>query len=128
MNTKIAIATDKAPIPIGPYSQAVSAAGLIFLSCQIPVDPKTGIIMTGDIQQQTRRVMKNMEEVLRAGGSSFDLVIKTTIYLKDVKDYPHVNEIYAQYFHGALPARVCIEVSRMPKDARIAIDAIALVE
>lgn len=125
------VATAAAPKAIGPYSQAVSApAGrLIFCSGQIPVDPQSGELTgAGDIRQETHRVMKNLDAVLRAGGSSLHGVVKTTVYLVDLGNFSAVNEVYAGYFPNRPPARATVEVSALPRGAQVEIDAIALVE
>lgn len=122
------VSTDGAPKAIGPYSQAVRAGSLVFLSGQIPLDPATGELVGGDIAAQTRRVMRNLDEVLRAAGLSFDHVVRCTIYLKDLSDFGVVNEVYGSYFSTPAPARTTIEVSRLPRDARIEIDAFAVAD
>ena len=122
-----AIQTDLAPKAIGPYSQAVSVGGVLYLSGQIPIDPSTGEVMTGDIQEQTRLVFNNLKAVLSEGGSELSKVIKATVYLADMGDFPKVNEVYAAYFGDHKPARACVEVARLPKDVGVEIDLIALV-
>jgi len=119
------IHTDKAPKAIGPYSQAVKAGGFVFVSGQIPLDPETGQLIDGDIVAQTERVLKNVQAVLEAAGASMTDVVRATIYLKDLNDFAAVNEVYARFFPSAPPARVTVEVSRLPRDVRIEIDAIA---
>jgi 2-iminobutanoate/2-iminopropanoate deaminase len=122
------IATDGAPKAIGPYSQAVIApAGrLVFCSGQIPIDPQTGEMAgAGDIRQETHRVMKNLEAVLRASRASFADVVKTTIYLVDLGNFSAVNEVYATYFPGSPPARATVQVAALPRGAQVEIDAIA---
>lgn len=120
------INTDKAPKAIGPYSQGIKAGGFIFVSGQIPLEPETGIVVTGDIDVQTERVLKNIAGVLEAAGSSLEGVVKTTVYLKDMADFPKFNECYAGFFPVNPPARATVEVSRLPKDVRIEIDAVAV--
>ena len=120
------IKSDKAPEAIGPYSQAIRAAGLIFISGQIPLDPLTGDIVNGGIKEQTKRVMKNIEAILEAAGSGIDKALKTTIYLKNLSDFESVNKIYGDYFSSTPPARATVEVSNLPKNASIEIDVIAL--
>lgn len=120
------IETDRAPRAIGPYSQAVCAAGLVWVSGQIPLDPETGAMVKGDTAAQARRVLENMRGVLEAAGASLEGVLKTTIYLADLADFESVNAVYAEFFPTAPPARACVEVSRMPKGARVEIDAVAL--
>lgn len=121
-----AVTTDGAPKAIGPYSQGVRAGSLVFLSGQIPLDPATGELVAGDIAAQTHRVMKNLDEVLRAAGLSLDHVVRCTIYLKDLSDFAAVNEVYGGFFTAPAPARTTIEVSRLPRDARVEIDAFAV--
>ena len=124
------IYTDQAPQPVGPYSQAIVASGqLVFVAGQIALDPATGaIIGEGNIEQQTHQVLKNLQAILEASGTSFEAVVKTTIFLADLKDFGAVNGIYAQYFSGdAPPARACVEVARLPKDVLVEIDCIAMV-
>ncbi len=126
---KTIIATPNAPQAIGPYSQAVVHNGLVFVSGQIPIDPKSNTIQAGmTVEQQTRRVLDNLKAVLEAAGSSLDKVLKTTIYLKDMGTFNDVNMIYGQYFTAHWPARATVEVSRLPKDVLVEIDAIASVE
>jgi 2-iminobutanoate/2-iminopropanoate deaminase len=125
------VATAAAPKAIGPYSQAVSvpAGRLIFCSGQIPIDPQSGELTgAGDIRQETHRVMKNLDAVLRAAGSSLHGVVKTTIYLVDLGNFSAVNEVYAGYFPGRPPARATVEVAALPRGAQVEIDAIALVD
>lgn len=120
--------TDKAPAAIGPYSQAVKANGMVFLSGQIPLDPATGELVKGDIGQQTERVMKNLEAVLAASGSSLGKVVKTTVYLADLADYAGMNEVYGKFFVKEPPARAAVQAGGLPKDARLEIDVIALLD
>ena len=119
--------TEMAPAAIGPYSQAVVSNGLAYLSGQIPLDPATGQIVEGDIAAQTARVLENLKAVLAACGSSLDHVLKTTVYLKDLGEFARMNEVYARYFPSTPPARSTVEVARLPREARIEIDAIARV-
>jgi 2-iminobutanoate/2-iminopropanoate deaminase len=119
------ISTDRAPKAIGPYSQAVISNGLAFLSGQIPLDPATGAIVEGDISWQTRRVLENLKAVLEAAGSSLEGVVKTTVYLKDMGQFAHMNEVYATYFTTNPPARATVEAARLPKDVLVEIDCIA---
>jgi len=120
------IATDTAPKAIGPYSQAVRSAGLLFLAGQIPLDPATGQLVEGDIAKQTERVLENIKSILAAAGSSLDRVVKTTVFLKDINDFAAMNEVYGRYFGQNPPARSTVEAARLPRDARVEIDAIAL--
>lgn len=120
------ISTQQAPQAIGPYAQGVKANGFLFLSGQIPLDPESGQIAAGDIALQTERVLKNLQGVLEAAGSSLARVVKTTVYLKDLNDFGKMNEIYAKFFPADPPARATVEVARLPRDVRIEIDLIAL--
>lgn len=120
-----AISTADAPAAIGPYSQAIHAGDLVFLSGQVPIDPKTGELVTGDIAAQTERVLDNLGAVLAAAGCGFGDVVKTTIYLVDLGDFQAVNQTYAKRFTAAPPARATVQVSALPKGARVEIDAIA---
>ena len=119
------ISTNEAPAAIGPYSQAVRSGNFLFCSGQIPLDPKSGQIISGDIAAQTRRVLDNIAAVLRAEGLTFDNVVKTTIFLTDLEDFQTVNEVYGSYFKQDPPARSTVQVSALPKGAKIEIDAIA---
>ena len=121
--------TDRAPAPVGPYSQGIMAQGnFIFVSGQIPLDPATGaIVAPEDVAGQTRQVMANLEAVLAAAGVSFAQVVKTTVFLKDLQDFAAMNAVYAEYFSGDRPpARACVEVARLPKDVKVEIDCIAV--
>jgi 2-iminobutanoate/2-iminopropanoate deaminase len=123
------ILTDKAPTPIGPYSQAILVDGkFLYTAGQIPIDPSTGKMVEGDIKVQTRQVLKNIEAVLIAGGSSLTSVIKTTVFLKDMNEFAAMNEVYNEFLSVSSPARSTVEVARLPRDARVEIEAIALVE
>ena len=123
--SKSVIATTRAPAAIGPYSQAVRVGSLLFCSGQIALDPATGAMVEGGIEAQTRQVLTNMRAVLDAAGIGLDSVVKTTIFLVDLADFETVNAIYAEHFHVAPPARSTVEVSRVPRDARVEIEAIA---
>jgi 2-iminobutanoate/2-iminopropanoate deaminase len=120
------IQTADAPQAIGPYSQAVRAGGFVFASGQIPLDPSTMQIVDGDIGRQTERVLENLKAVLTAAGSSFERVVKTTVYLADMGDFAAMNDVYGRYFGAAGPARSTVQAARLPRDARIEIDVIAL--
>lgn len=120
-----AVSTPNAPAAIGPYSQAIQAGTLLFLSGQIPIDPATGNLVEGGIDAQTRQVFQNIGEILKAGGTSFDRVVTATVYLADMNDFAKVNEIYATYFSSPAPARATVQVARLPKDARVEIQVIA---
>jgi 2-iminobutanoate/2-iminopropanoate deaminase len=120
------IFSNDAPKAIGPYSQAIRASGLLFLSGQTPLDPATGVMVEGDIARQTERVMENLKNVLVAAGSSLDRAVKTTVFLKDLADFAAMNEVYGRYFPSDPPARTTVEAARLPRDARVEIDLIAL--
>jgi 2-iminobutanoate/2-iminopropanoate deaminase len=122
---KKTIKTADAPQAIGPYSQAVKAGGLVFVSGQIPIDPKSGNVIQVDIKVQTRQVMENAKAILSAAGCGMSQVVKTTIYLKNMSDFAAVNEIYGGYFPSDPPARATVEVSRLPKDVAIEMDFVA---
>jgi len=122
---KQAVSSPDAPKAIGPYSQAVRAGQLLFVSGQVPLDPATGQIVSGDIAAQTRRVFDNLGAVLKAGGRSFADVVRTTVFLADMNDFATVNEVYGTYFSEPYPARATVQVARLPKDARVEIDVIA---
>jgi 2-iminobutanoate/2-iminopropanoate deaminase len=120
------IKTEKAPQAIGPYSQAIVANGIIFASGQIAIDPATGDLNTGIVEEQTRLVLSNLQAVLEAAGSSFDKVIKCTVFLQDMNDFNRMNTIYGEFFTRPYPARVAIQVARLPKDVKVEIEAIAI--
>jgi 2-iminobutanoate/2-iminopropanoate deaminase len=120
------IATSNGPSAIGPYSQAVVAGELVFVSGQIPIDPARGALIEGDIAAQTDRVMKNLSAILEAAGSSLDKVVKTTVYLADLDDFTVMNETYGRYFKADPPARATVQVAKLPKGAAVEIDAIAV--
>ena len=124
---KRVIATDQAPKAIGPYSQAIVWNGMAFLSGQIPLDPATGQIVEGDVAGQTERVLENLKAVLEAAGSSFDKVLKTTVFLKDMDDFPSMNEVYGRYFAMEPPARATVEAARLPRDVKVEIECVAAV-
>jgi 2-iminobutanoate/2-iminopropanoate deaminase len=121
------VRTDSAPKAIGPYSQAIKAGGLLFASGQIPIDPQTGHFVAGGIAEQTEQVLKNVAAVLEAAGSSLDRVVKTTVFLADMDEFAAMNEVYGRFFPSNPPARATIEAARLPRDARVEIEAIALV-
>ncbi|HEV2828615.1 MAG TPA: RidA family protein [Pyrinomonadaceae bacterium] len=121
------IQTEHAPQAIGPYSQAVKAHGLIFASGQIPIDPQTGQFVSGGIAEQTEQVLKNLEAVLEAAGSGLVNVVKTTVFLLDMQDFSAMNEVYGRFFKEQPPARATVAAARLPRDARVEIEAIALV-
>ena len=120
------IATKDAPQAIGPYSQAIKAAGLVFCSGQIALEPASGAVVAGDVAQQTERVLRNLSAVLAAAGSGLDRVVKTTVFLKNMGDFAAMNEVYGRHFKTAPPARSTVEAARLPKDVLVEIDVIAL--
>jgi 2-iminobutanoate/2-iminopropanoate deaminase len=117
--------TDRAPKPIGPYSQAVKANGFLFVSGQVAFDPRTGKFLGGDVRSQTEHVLENLRRILEASGVGLERVVKATLFLKDMDDFVAVNEIYGRYFPAAPPARSTVAVSRLPKDALVEIEAVA---
>jgi 2-iminobutanoate/2-iminopropanoate deaminase len=119
------ISANDAPKAIGPYSQAVKAGGMVFISGQIPIDPKTGMVVQSDIKTQTKLVMENVKAIITAAGCAMSDIVKATIYLKNMADFAVVNEVYGSYFPFDPPARATVEVSRLPKDVAIEIDFIA---
>ena len=120
------ITTETAPKAIGPYSQAIRSAGLLFLAGQIPLDPATMKLLEGDIAKQTERVLENVKAILEAAGSSMDRVVKTTVFLKDMDEFAAMNEVYGRYFPQNPPARSTVDAARLPRDARIEIEVIAM--
>ena len=120
------IQTDKAPAAVGPYSQAIRAAGLVFTSGQIPLDPATGSLIQGGIREQARQSMENLGAVLEAAGTDFSRVVKATIYLADIQDFAAVNEVYASFFPSEPPARSAFQVAALPLGARVEIEMVAL--
>jgi 2-iminobutanoate/2-iminopropanoate deaminase len=123
------IISDSAPKPIGPYSQAVLVDGkFLYVSGTVPIVPSTGMVVEGDIKAQARQVLKNLEQVLKAGGATFGNVFKTTFFLKDMNEFSAMNEVYSEFLGVAVPARSTVEVARLPRDVRIEIEAIALIE
>ncbi len=124
--TKI-VSTGKAPLAIGPYSQAVIANGMAYLSGQIPLDPATNQLVEGGIAEQTERVLENIKAVLEASESSLESVVKTTVYLKDMGEFQKMNEVYARYFTENPPARATVQAARLPRDVSVEIDAIAVI-
>jgi 2-iminobutanoate/2-iminopropanoate deaminase len=121
------IQTENAPAAIGPYSQAIKAGGFVFVSGQIPIDPQTGEFVAGGIAEQTERVLKNLAAVLEAAGSGLDQVLKTTVFLADMKEYSGMNEVYAKYFNVSPPARATVAAAGLPRDALVEIEAVALI-
>jgi len=124
---KKVIQTEGAPKAIGPYSQAIQAGNFLFLSGQIPLDPKTGELVKGDIRKQTQQVLENIKGVLESQGLGMENVVKATLFLKDIGNFNQVNEVYANYFPSSPPARSTVEVAKLPRDADIEIEAIALI-
>jgi len=124
---KRVIQTEKAPKAIGPYSQAIQAGNLLFLSGQIPIDPATGEVVRGEIQQQTRRVLENIKGLLESQGLGMKDVVKVTIFLKDMENFKPLNELYATYFPSSPPARSTVEVARLPRNVDVEIEVIALI-
>lgn len=124
---KHTFSTDSAPKAIGPYSQVVVHGGVAYLSGQIPLDPATGQIIAGDITAQTERVLENLKAVLEAAGASLESVLKTTVFLRDMADFPKMNEVYGRYFSAQPPARSTVQAARLPRDVSVEIDCIAAV-
>jgi 2-iminobutanoate/2-iminopropanoate deaminase len=121
------VQTDRAPAAIGPYSQAIRAGEFVFASGQIPTDPATGQFVKGGIAEQTEQVLKNLGAVLEAAGSGLDKVVKTTVFLADMKEFAQMNEVYAKFFTTAPPARATVAAAGLPRDARVEIEAVALI-
>ena len=124
---KTAISTSKAPAAIGPYEQAIKAGSFIFTSGQIPINPAKNELVGGEIQDETRQVLKNISAVLQAGGSSLENTVKITVYLKDLSNFARMNEIYQSFFPQSKPARSCVEVSELPKGVGVEMDAVAFI-
>ncbi len=125
MAMRASVSSPDAPQAIGPYSQAIRAGQFLFLSGQIPLDPATGEVVTGDVRAQTRRVLDNISGVLAAAGVSMDAVVKTTVFLTDLTDFAAMNDIYATAFESPAPARSTVQVSRLPRDVRVEIEVVA---
>lgn len=123
---KQVVYTPQAPAPIGPYSQAISAGNMLFISGQIAIDPQTGEVVSGDVQQEARQVMENLSQILKAAGLGFQNVVKTTIFLRTMDDFGAVNQIYGGYFTDAPPARETVAVVGLPKNVRVEISCIAI--
>lgn len=121
------ISTENAPGAIGPYSQAVKTGNMVFLSGQIPIDPQTGEFVAGGVAEQTEQVLKNLSAVLEAAGTSLNDVVKTTVFLADMNDFTAMNEVYARYFSENKPARATVQAARLPRDARVEIECIAII-
>lgn len=122
---KQAISTVNAPAALGPYSQAIQAGNLIFLSGQVPIDPATGAVVEGGIQEQARQSLSNLKAVLNEAGTNMGAVVKTTVFLKDMDDFAAMNEVYAQFFQEPYPARSAVQAAKLPKDVLVEIEAIA---
>ena len=120
-----AISTDKAPAAIGPYSQAVECGGMVYTSGMIPINPATGELVTGSVEEQAEQAISNLEALLTAAGSSIEKVVKTVVFISDMENFGKINEIYAKHFKEPYPARSCVQVARLPKDVAIEIEAIA---
>lgn len=126
--TKTVLSTKNAPSAIGPYSQGIAATGsLVFVSGQIPLDPATGSVVSGDIESQTRQSLKNLSAILSEGGAQLENVVKTTVYLSDMNDFAAMNAVYTEFFGKNCPARSAVQVARLPKDVKVEIEAIAVV-
>ena len=123
---RTSVTTDKAPSAIGPYSQAIKTDSMVFVSGQLPIDPASGELVTGDIRQETRQALLNLQAILKASGSALEQVVKTTVYIADMDQFGEINAVYAEFFTADPPARACVEVARLPKDANVEVEAIAL--
>lgn len=123
---KTVISTNNAPAAIGPYSQAIRAGNLVFVSGQIPIIPATGELVQGDIRLQTRQALENLKHILAAAGASLDSVVKTTVFMKDLNDYSAINDVYKEFFANKPPARAAVQAARLPRDVGVEIEAIAL--
>ena len=123
---RVIVQTDQAPAAVGPYSQAVKAGDLVFASGQIPLNPLTGEMVDGDIQDQTRQCLKNLRTVLEAAGSCLENIVKTTVFIVRMEDFPLINEAYGEFFPDVPPARACVEVSALPKGAQVEVEAVAV--
>ena len=124
--TKSIVDTDKAPSAIGPYSQAVKTENMVFVSGQIAFDSISGELLTDNIQTETRQAIHNLKIILEAAGSGIEKVVKTTLFIKNMDDFPLINDVYAEFFKNDYPARACVEVARLPRDANFEIEAIGL--
>lgn len=125
--TRTTVSTAGAPGAVGPYSQGVRAGDFLFVSGQVALDPTTGALVDGGVEEQTRRVLENLRAILEAGGSGLDRVVKATVYLTDLGEFETMNRVYASFFPEARPARVTVEVSRLPRNGKVEIDAIGIV-
>ena len=124
--TRVIVKTDKAPGAIGPYSQAVKTDSMVFVSGQLAFDPATGNLVQDDIQTETRQAMRNLKAILEAAGSSLSKVVKATLFIKNMDDFPLINEVYSEFFTEVPPARACVEVARLPRDVNFEVEAIGL--
>ena len=124
---KEVIFTDKAPKPVGPYSQAIKAGDFLFIAGQIPLDPETGTLVEGSFQDKVRRVLENIKAIVEAGGGSLNDIVKVTVYLKDIDKYSEFNEVYSEYFKDSKPSRVVVGVSNLPKGVDLEVEAIAYI-
>ena len=122
------IHTDNAPAAIGPYSQAIKAGNMLFVSGQVPFVPETMEIVEGDVKAQTAQSLKNLQAILKEAGADFSNVVKTTVFIKDMNEFAQINEVYAEYFGENKPARACVEVARLPKDVKVEIELIAVLQ
>lgn len=122
------IHTDKAPKAIGPYSQAVKAGNMLFVSGQVPFNPETMEIVEGGVKEQTAQSLRNVEAILKEAGLDFSNVVKSTVFIKDMNEFAQINEVYSEFFKENKPARACVEVARLPRDARVEIEVIAVFE
>ncbi len=125
-STRTVVATDKAPGAIGPYSQAIKTDSLVFVSGQLALDPVSGNLVDDDISAETRQALTNLQHILDAAGSSLSKVVKTTVFIKNMDDFPIINDVYGDFFNQNPPARACVEVARLPKDANVEIEAVGL--
>ena len=123
---KVPVQTESAPAAIGPYSQAIRANGFVYVSGQIPIDPQTGEFVAGGVREQTEQVLKNLSAVLKAAGSGLERVVKTTVFLADMKEFAAMNEVYSKFFNSEPPARATVAAAGLPRDARVEIEAVAL--
>ena len=125
---KEAVYTDRAPRPVGPYSQGILSGELLFISGQIPLDPETGKLVNGSFEDKVRRVMENIKAIVEAAGGSMDDIVKVTVYLRDITRFSEFNKVYSEYFKGVPPARVVVEVSNLPLGADLEVEAIAVIK
>jgi 2-iminobutanoate/2-iminopropanoate deaminase len=125
MNREI-VATKKAPSAIGPYSQAIKTKDMVFVSGQLAIDPISGVLVSGDIRKETQQALTNLKQILLAAGSDLDRVVKTTLFISNMDDFNSINAVYAEFFNQDPPARACVQVARLPKDANVEVEAVAL--